>query len=188
MVHSIAQYMGPVARQLLSAWSALPKRDMVPDRQSFDPMAIARILPVVSLLERKGEDEWRFRLLGTELDRRWGRSLTGVSYTDIASPEAAALMRRELAIVVEHPCASWSIRCVEYESGCRAGIEALRLPLRGRDGRLGLILSCSGDPGARRVADSDQPRRILKIIRQRFIDIGAGVPEKPLANGVHAGG
>ena len=186
-MHSIAQYMGPVARQLLNAWSALPKRDLVPDRRSFDPMAIARILPVVSLLERKGEDEWRFRLVGSELDRRWGRSLTGVRYRDIASPEAAAVVCREFAAVVEYPCASWSIRCVEYDSGRRAGIEALRLPLRGRDGRLGLILSCSGDPGARPVHDADRPRTLLRVVRQRFIDIGAGVPEEPLANGAQAG-
>lgn len=175
-VSSIAEYMGPVARQLFEAWSALPKRDLVPDRRSFDPMAIARILPVVSLLEQASGDAWRFRLGGTELERRWGRSLTGLDYFSIVSAEMAVAVRREFAAIVEQPCASWSMRCVEYESGRRAGMEALRLPLRARDGSLGLILSCSGELTGRNIREIDRPRTILRITRQRFIDIGAGVP------------
>lgn len=182
-VSSIAQYMGPVARQLLDAWSALPKRQLVPDRQSFDPMAIARILPVISLLERAGEGEWRFRLIGTALEQRWGRRLTGLDYFTIASAEAAAVVRREFAGVVERPCASWSIRCVEYDSGRHAGLEALHLPLRARDGSLSLILSCDGELSGRSPRETDRPMTILRVTRQRFIDIGAGVPAESALSG-----
>jgi hypothetical protein len=175
-VSSIAQYMGPVARQLFGVWSALPKRDFVPDRQSFDPMAIPRILPVVSLLERAGEDAWRFRLIGTEIEQRWGRSLTGADYFSIISPEAAPVIRRELTAILAQPCASWSIRCIEYDSGRRVGVEALRLPLRARDGSVSLILGCSGEPPGRAPRELDRPVAIVRVTRQRFIDIGAGVP------------
>ncbi|HEV2300676.1 MAG TPA: PAS domain-containing protein [Stellaceae bacterium] len=186
---SIAEYMGPVARRLLNAWSALPKRDLVPDRQSFDPMAIAGILPVVSLVERAGEEQWRFRLAGTELDRRWGRPLTGADYFTVVSAEAAAVVRREFAGIVEQPCGSWSIRCIEYESGRRVGMEALRLPLRARDGRLGLILSCSGDLSGRSAGLTERPRMIVRVTRQRFIDVGAGLPsDNALGATAQAGG
>ena len=49
------------------------------DRKALcnEPMSIARILPIVSLLERTGPDDWRFRLVGTEIERRWGRKITG---------------------------------------------------------------------------------------------------------------
>lgn len=180
---SIAQYMGPVARQLLDAWSALPKRNLVPDRRSFDPMAIARILPVVSLLERAGEDAWRFRLIGTELEGRWGRALTGVDYFSIISSEAAPVLRRELAAILGRPCASWSIRCIEYDTGRRVGVEALRLPLRARDGSVSLILSCSGEPPGRAPRELDRPVMIVRVTRQRFIDIGAGVPAETALGG-----
>ena len=183
-VSSIAQYMGPVARQLLEAWSALPRRDFVPDRKSFDPMSIARILPVIDLLERAGEDGWRFRLSGTELELRWGRTLTGADYFSIVSAGAAPVIRRELAAVVGQPCASWSIRCVEYDSGRRVGMEALRLPLRARDGSVSLILSCSGEPPGRRPRELDRPVRILRVTRQRFIDIGGGLPAENALAGV----
>ena len=188
-VSSIAQYMGPVARQLLDAWSALPKRQLVPDRRSFDPMAIARILPVISLLERAGEGEWRFRLIGTALEQRWGRRMTGLDYFTIASAEAAPVVRREFEGVVEQPCASWSIRCVEYDSGRHAGLEALRLPLRARDGSLSLILSCDGELSGRAPREIDRPMTILRVTRQRFIDIGAGVPaESTLPGSAQPGG
>ena len=187
-VQSIAQYMGPVARQLLNAWSALPKRDLVPMRVDFEPRAIVPILPVVSLLERVGAGEWRFRLVGTELERRWDRVLTGSDYFALVGPEAAAVVRREFAAVLEQPCASWSIRCVEFESGRRVGMEALRLPLRARDGSLSLILSCSGEVTGRRSRDPDRPRHIPRVTRQRFIDIGAGVPGATALDEVQPGG
>ena len=78
-MYSIANYLGPAAQELLAAWTLLPKYGCVPYRQNFDPMAVARILPVITLLQRVGDEEWRFRLVGTEVDRRWGRPLTSAS-------------------------------------------------------------------------------------------------------------
>jgi hypothetical protein len=177
-VYEIAERLGPVARQLLDCWASLPMRDFVPDRCSFDPMAIVRILPVVSLLQRAGDGEWRFRLVGTEIERRWERRLTGVNYltADVVSPPVADMMRREFSRVVEFPCGSWSLRSVQFRSGRLAAIETLRLPLRADDGGVSLILSCSGelaDPAAPRV---DAPREIIRIMQHQFFAIGAGDP------------
>ena len=90
-MYSIPNYLGPVANELLSAWVRLPKHEYVPYRQSFDPMAIAEILPVITLLHRVGDGEWRFRLVGTEVDRRWGKPLTGLNCIEIAAPEVAPI-------------------------------------------------------------------------------------------------
>jgi hypothetical protein len=56
----------------LAAWRTLPQHEYVPMRSSFDPTAVVRILPVISLIERITADEWRARLVGTEIERRWG--------------------------------------------------------------------------------------------------------------------
>jgi hypothetical protein len=175
-VYEIAERLGPIAAELLTCWSRLPARNCVPDRKSFDPMAIARILPVISLIERVGTHEWRFRLVGTEIERRWGRTITGHDCLEILSPEAARIMRCELKAIVEQPCGSRSRRCVELVSNRLATIETLRLPLRAGDGTVSLILSCSGELAGMTAAGADPLREIIMITEQEFFDIGAGCP------------
>jgi hypothetical protein len=175
-VYEIAERLGPIAHELLAFWSALPRESFVPDRGSFDPMAIIRILPVISLIEREGGDEWRFRLVGTEIERRWGRRLTGRNCLEGLSPEAASVMRRELKCVVEQPCGSWSQRRVELFSGRVVAIETLRLPLRAQCGAVSQILSCSGELGGNFLPAADPTREIVRIVDQEYFDIGAGCP------------
>jgi hypothetical protein len=139
-------------------------------------MAVARILPVITLLERGDDGEWRFRLVGTEVDRRWGRPLTGLKCVEIAAPEMAAIIHREFGEVIRQPCASWSVRRVEFHSGRCATIETLRLPLRAKDGSVSLILGSSGELRVPTNDAPDQPSAIVTIVQQRFFDIGAGVP------------
>jgi hypothetical protein len=169
--------LGPTARDLLTAWSALPRRDDVPARADFDPMVVRQILPIVSLIERIDENEWRMRLAGTEIERRWGRALTGLSYTDIMAPAAAMSTLCEFEAICRQPCGSWSMRHLELSSGRRIDVETLRLPLRAADGGVSLILSCSGELTGRFLHEADQCREILTVIEQEFLDIGAGIPE-----------
>ncbi len=179
--------LGPVARMLLACWQQLPARDCVPDRRSFDPMSIARILPVISVLEWSKEDDgWRFRVAGSEIEGRWARKLTGFDYfgVDIVLDQVAALLRREFRQVAEWPCGSWSRRAVEFHSGRLAIIETLRLPLRAIDGEVKLILSCSEEMKDAIPPHIDGPREIIRIVEQRFLDLGAGCPaENIIATG-----
>ena len=142
-------------------------------------MAIPRLLPVISLLQRSADgEEWHFRVAGSEIERRWGRNFTGLDYLgiDIVSPRAAATIRREFELVTEFPCGAWSQRRVRFRSGRKAIIETLRLPLRGNDGAISLILSCSEELADRNVPPTDAACEIITIIDQRFLDIGAGSP------------
>ncbi len=182
-MYSIPNYLGSVAKELLAAWALLPKHECVPDRQSFDPMAVGRILPVITLLQRVGDEEWRFRLVGTEVDKRWGRPLTGLKCIEIAAPEVAAIIRREFGEVVRQPCGSWSVRRVAFDSGRRATLETLRLPLRAKDGSVSLILGSSGELPARAAHALDRSSSIVTIVQQQFFDIGAGVPVSGVLSG-----
>ncbi len=175
-MYEIVERLGPIARELLASWMELPRESFVPDRERFDPMAIVRILPVTSLIEREGVDEWRFRLVGTEIERRWGRRFTGRNCLEGLSLEAVAVMRRELKCVVEQPCGSWSQRRVELFSGRIVAIETLRLPLRAKCGAVSQILSCSGELGGNFLPAADPTREIIRIVDQEYFDIGAGCP------------
>jgi len=152
----------------------LPKHEHVPHHRDFDPMAIVGILPVVTLFERTGGQEWRFRLAGTEIDRRWGRTVTGLTYSELVAPEVAPILRREFEEVVRKPCGSWSVLRVEFTSGKRATLEILRLPLRARDGSVSLILGCGGEVPHHPTYQPEPPRSVTTIVEQRFFDIGAG--------------
>jgi hypothetical protein len=161
---------------LLQAWLKLPRDGGVPTRAAFDPCDIAGILPVISLIERIGAHEWRVRLAGTELERRWGRDLSGLSYAEMMSPQAVDVTHCEFDAICRQPCGSWSLRRLDLRSGRRVHTETLRLPLRGRNGEISLILSCNGELGDAGVRDFDEPREIVTVFEQEFFDIGAGVP------------
>jgi hypothetical protein len=179
-VDSIIGRLQPAALTLLRAWMSLPRPDgVVPLRASFDPISIARILPVVSLVQRVAKNEWRVRLAGTELERRWGKTLTALNYADVLSAHAAAVTLREFEVMCEQPCGSWSLRHLELHSGRRLETDTLRLPLRASDGSVSLILISNGELGADLLFRADHPREVVTLVEQQFFDIGAGVPDEP---------
>ena len=174
MTYSIENELGPIARELLGAWSRLPKQEHVPFRASFDPMSVPRVLPVIVLFERR-EDGWRFRLAGTEIDRRWGRSVTGLDFTKLISPEARQAALREFEGVAQTPSGSFAIGRVVLNSGRHATLEMLRLPLRANDGSVSLILCSTAEVSERKALGPD-PAQEIGGFEQQFFDIGAGLP------------
>jgi hypothetical protein len=184
-VDSIIGRLHPAALTLLEAWSHLPRQDGVPPRASFDPLSVARILPVISLVQRIAADEWRVRLAGTELERRWGRPLTGLNYADVMSAAVTAITFREFEAICGQPCGSWSLRRLELRSGRRLETDTLRLPLRAGDGTVSLILTSNGELGTDLLCKADPSREVVTVVEQEFFDIGAGVP---LANCVPTAG
>jgi hypothetical protein len=177
-VNTLVEHLGPNASRLLKYWQLLPQRGSVPDRRDFDPMEIPPVLPFITLLERVTDNEWRFRIVGTEVERRWRGNYTGHNYLtlDIVSEQVADMMLREFTAITQWPCGSWSRRNVEFRSRRCAVIETLRLPLRTNDGNTGQIISCSEEFGDRAGLATDGPRGIVEIIEQRFVDLGAGAP------------
>jgi len=175
-VDSISARLQPASQKLLAAWSRLPRPAVVPARASFDPCEIAGILPVISLIERVEPGEWRVRLAGTEIERRWGRSISGMAYAEVMSPQAVDVTHCEFDAICRQPCGSWSLRHLELQSGRRLQIETLRLPLRDKDGEISLILSCNGELTLQSFREADHPREIVTVFEQEFIDIGAGIP------------
>jgi len=175
-VDSISTRLKPASQKLLAAWLRLPRPEIVPARAAFDPCEVASILPVVSLIERASPDEWRMRLAGTELERRWGKDLAGLTYAEVLSPQAVDVTHCEFEAICRQPCVSWSLRRLDLRSGRRLQIETLRLPLRGKDGEVSLILSCHGELSPQIMYEGDRPREIVTVLEQEFFDIGAGIP------------
>ena len=175
MTYSIEDKLSPVARELLDAWSRLPRRDHVPFRASFEPMSVPRILPVILLFERS-DCGWRFRLAGTEIDRRWGRPVTGLEYTELVSAEGFRAARQEFEGIAQTPCGSFSVATVTFKSGRRSTLEILRLPMRANDGSVSLILCSAAEAFARKTPHgADMAQEIDSFEQRQFFDIGAGL-------------
>jgi hypothetical protein len=176
-VYSIADELRPTSKRLLAAWIDLPKHELVPYRDSFDPMAVIPILPVLTILQRGDDQAWRFRLAGTEIDRRWGGKVTGLDFTELVAPQVVPIMHREFDEIVRTPCGSWSAAHVEFSSGWQTTIEFLRLPLRAKDGSVSLILSCAPElPSSEITHLPGLPVSLGEIVQQQFFDIGGGTP------------
>ncbi|HWD58586.1 MAG TPA: PAS domain-containing protein [Stellaceae bacterium] len=176
-MESIRTRLQPASQKLLAAWRQLPRPEVVPSRADFDPCDIASILPIISLIERRSPNEWRVRLAGTELERRWGRELSGLTYAEVLSPQAVEVTHCEFDAICRQPCGSWSLRHLDLRSGRRLHTETLRLPLRDKHGEVSLILSCNGELSTEAMRDADHPRQIITVFEQAFIDIGAGIPD-----------
>jgi hypothetical protein len=181
-VYGITHELGPTAKKLLTVWSTLPRYELVPYREAFDPMVDVTILPVLTIFERGSDQVWRFRLAGTEIDRRWGRKVTGLAFTELTAPDVAPIMQREFDEIVRTPCGAYSLGHVEFDSGRLVAVEFLRLPLRARDGSVSLILSCAPELPRKATYQPDVPVSVGKIATQQFFDIGGGIPsDTPLA-------
>jgi hypothetical protein len=175
-VDSLSARLQPASQKLLAAWLQLPRCGSVPARADFDPGAVAGILPIISLIERIAENEWRVRLAGTEIERRWGRDLAGLSYAEMLSPQAVEVSHCEFDAICRCPCGSWSLRRLDLRSGRQLQTETLRLPLRGKTGEVSLIISCNGELSHEVMFTADEPREIATVFDQEFFDVGAGIP------------
>ncbi|MCB9948256.1 MAG: PAS domain-containing protein [Rhodospirillaceae bacterium] len=77
-------------RQLLDHWVAIRGSHPQPRRADFDPAAVQGILPHVGLMDVVPPGpRFRYRLLGTALERRFGRRVSG-SFVDAVVDRAYA--------------------------------------------------------------------------------------------------
>ena len=176
------------AQRFFDYWHSLPKDGCVPRRQSFDPAAVAPLLPDLLLCRYQFEARPRvvFSLIGSRHVDRWGRDLTGQDYLAFLPDHDREATWQRLRSVVEHPCGTHGYRAEVYRSGKVVMLETLILPLRGGDGRIDRCIAYS-----REAPGYEKPRWDISIghefratARERYLDIGAGIPGgAPLAAG-----
>lgn len=167
--------LGKPGFALWSYWSSIRNGGLVPYRRDFDPMAIVRQLPVVSLVEREAPQVWIIRLVGTEIVNRSGE-LTGRNFLDLLAPEQRADQDRRLAELLEHPCGSVSVRSNIRRAGSSYLVRTVTLPLRSNDGKTRMLIATNEEVDRDRLAPKSDLGH-LRIAERRFIDIGAGKPE-----------
>lgn len=172
--------IGEAGLALWRYWRSLPAQGCVPLRRDFDPMAVARQLPNISITEHAAPGIWRIRLAGTGIGRHAGRELTGTNFLDMVDPAWRAIEDKRLELVLAHPCGSITLRRGRRGSGLTHRDRTLVLPLRDNEGRARLLVATT------EIVSPDDPTvdaslTSLQILERRYLDLGAGVPAMPEA-------
>ncbi|MBM3571189.1 MAG: PAS domain-containing protein [Alphaproteobacteria bacterium] len=78
---------------LFGYWHSKRRGRRMPDRADIDPLDIPKILPNIVLVESMPErlDCFRYRLIGAEIVRAFGRDLTGQTTDEILTPALRTL-------------------------------------------------------------------------------------------------
>lgn len=63
--------------ELLAYWRSCCQGDALPRRADIDPTDIPRLLPYLLLTEVLADGRYRYRLVGTEVERSFGTAMTG---------------------------------------------------------------------------------------------------------------
>lgn len=124
--------LSSAAREFFAYWDGLPKCDLVPRREQFDPVAVKHLLADIAILQYSFAEPPAliFRLAGTHHVQRWGHELTGRNYLDFvptprrplawrASGSSSSILAAPTAIASKPlPRAG---RCGSNRSRCRCG-------------------------------------------------------------------
>lgn len=166
------------SRLFAGYWWRLPKDGLVPQRGSFRPEDVPRILPHMVIHELLSPEFIRLRLVGSSVTADYGQEITGRNYLDFVD-EA----RRPKASAAIHAiCAQPAGMLVQLRSRNRSGRlmtrESIAFPMRDDDGEPRLIYYCSSPARERSFPGPEADElQVLDVLRRVYIDIGAGLPD-----------
>ncbi len=147
-------------------WEGLRGRRAMPSRADLDPADVRRLLPNLFLVDVGATaEDLRWRLMGTEVVRLFGRELTGQAVGAGMGPTAGRLMRARFAFVARTARPAHATGTMQAERNAHAPFERLLLPLSADGVRVDMLvgalvgvgfdrLFASGRVGIRRDPDA----------------------------------
>ena len=166
------------SRVFAAYWASLPKRGLIPHRDSFRPEDLPRILPNMVIHELVSPELVRLRLVGSAVVEDYGHDITGRNYLDFVEAARRPKASRALFLICEQPAGM----LVQLRSVSRTGRvmtrESIAFPMRGEGDAANLAYFCSS-PARERDLNAPEPDelQIMNVMRRSYIDIGAGLPD-----------
>ncbi len=106
-----------------------------PASQNALPMRqLTKAMPHVTLLEWRAPEEIIFKLAGDSVIERLGFNPAGSNFLDLLHPDQRADSVEGHQIMLAHQCGCYLLYESEFESGARATVETITLPMRKTDG------------------------------------------------------
>lgn len=162
-------------------WAGLPKEGLVPSLREFLGQPSPEFQPYVAIYDvEDGGKRLPLRLFGTGLVSFNGGDLTGQDFLMSAQPELRETISYTARTQIEFPCGRTDLRRLSTTQGKNVETQALSLPLTTGEGKppsIVLYLNYKETVGYGETLESMMEMRGI-----RWVDIGAGVPEKEPAD------
>jgi len=173
-----SQISNTTLRPLCEFWEEVRGDRLLPDASDIDPAQIAYILKDIAILDVIDEMTIRYRLAGTEITEQTGTDPTGENLIELVAPDNQRLVAQVMHQIIAQPVGALAAYEDVYQSGKRAIVESLYLPLQKTNGLSGRIVSvhCWKETIAYEEAQP-KSRGAAKIRSIKWLDLGAGMPE-----------
>jgi hypothetical protein len=166
-------------KPLCEFWDEVRGDRLLPDASDIDPAQIAYILKDIAILDVIDEMTIRYRLAGTAIAERMGDDPTGKNLIEMTAPDMRPLVSQVMQHIIAQPVGALATYENVYQSGKRAIVESLYLPLKKTAGLSERIVSVhSQEKTITYEEEQAQSTVAAKILKITWIDIGAGIPEE----------
>lgn len=162
----------PTNRALLNYWSGKAAAGAPPSKSAFDPADIPRLLPDVLLYERRAEDHFRFRVVGTRVAARIGHDPTGGNMLALLGDDFRPAVQAAMNRVLDEPCVQVVTVRDRFPSGRESLVEVVRAPLLDDSGAARFVISSTAElePLGSRLARA-APASVGEPMADRFVPL-----------------
>lgn len=162
---------------MINIWAAArADRRLAPFKNSIDPIDLGRaqLLPQVWLVHRDADRRFAYRLAGEEINAVFGRTINGLSPSEMFEPDQAVLVAARWHRLLDESLGSHTVGEVYSETGHHYVGERIALPLADENGTLCFVLGATDY----QMFDNDAPGTAgLPPVRQRtYFPLASVVP------------
>jgi hypothetical protein len=137
----LADLRAPRLQNVLDLWQRKRGGRLAPARLDFDPAELKPVLACVTLVDVLYDPlDFRYRLVGSEMVRAYGRDVTSQSVNDLQLIGLRALIWRDLTELVKTAQPQYTALYYTNLAGHLRAYQLLRLPLSSDGARLDMLL------------------------------------------------
>ncbi len=161
-------------REIFSYWLSLNNGQM-PSSRLWDPIAVPKLMPWCTIVERGGETGFRLRFAGTAICDFYGEEMTGQALGKRMDAEARVFYFDSLEDILSRSCCRFLTMLARSAVGRECLFESISLPLADPDGKGFRVLT--HQVILEEVTYGETTSRFSLPEAGEWIDIGSGVPE-----------
>ena len=167
------------AAAFFAAWRGLSQTTLVPHYRDAFQQLPPDLLPWIAIVEEAPKGEYVIRFMGTARVEMWGRDLTGTNALAIMAPAIVQATRRNMEVILTHPCGLHHVSHYATPSGREAYMENITVPAGNDPGAPRRLLNFVAEVST--ITYGEPAGEVRSVSARTWLDIGGGIPQKPPA-------